>query len=397
MIDEATFIVKAGNGGDGKISFRREKYVPKGGPDGGDGGNGGSVFLVADPNLNTLQFFAGKTKFQAEHGGHGGKNNRHGKNGQDLTLSVPVGTVVEEVSKPASGGNGNLFARNGLYSARLIRTHGLPGGAPGQSGSHTFVATSRAVHTLADLNEAGMRVVVAKGGKGGRGNAFFKSATNRTPREAERGEPGEVRQLTLELKVLANVGLVGLPNAGKSTLLSVLTRAKPKIANYPFTTLEPNLGVMVVDYGAEGAGASGQPRRRELVIADIPGLIEGAHAGKGLGIEFLKHIERCEVLVYVLYPKDEWLTLPGKELAKLMWEEYGEVKGEVQLYKADLVKLPSVVVVNKVDLLSEEWRRAIGEYFAERDLKMVMISAVTDQNLDQLIHLLVNKMGESGG
>src|SRR3990167_4047124 len=236
MIDYAKITVTGGNGGGGKVAWRQDKFVIKGGPDGGNGGLGGSVYLTADPNLNTLKNFQFQKKFKAEDGGRGGKNRRTGRGGQDLIIKVPVGTVVNK-------------------SLDLVK--------PGES------------------------ICVARGGHGGRGNWVFRSPTLTTPKFADPGEPGEVKILALELKLLADVGLIGLPNAGKSTLLSVLTKATPKIADYPFTTLEPNLGVMQLIESA-------------FVLADIPGLIEGASVGKGLGVEFLRHIERCKILVHVL-------------------------------------------------------------------------------------------------
>lgn len=282
FVDRAKIGVKAGDGGNGVVSFRREAYVPRGGPDGGDGGNGGSVQLEADAHMRTLLDFQYKSNFKAERGQHGSGSRSTGRSGKDLTIKVPVGTRVYE--------------------------------------GETFVA---------DLTEAGQRVTVAQGGRGGLGNSNFATPTNQAPRKATPGKPGEERTLMLELKLMADVGLVGLPNAGKSTLLSVLTAAKPKIAAYPFTTLEPNLGIVRVgDYGS-------------FVLADIPGLIEGASRGKGLGFEFLRHIERTRVLVYLIdavseHPKDDLKVL----------------KSELKQWNPDLLKRPSIVVLSRADLLA---------------------------------------------
>lgn len=242
--DRATIVVRSGAGGNGAATFRREKYVPRGGPNGGDGGRGGHVYLVADPNLNTLLHFRYERKFVAEDGGHGQKNNMHGRQGKDLVIRVPPGTVVR--------------------------------------------ATIDGVTYEVDLARPGQRLLAARGGKGGLGNVHFATPTRQAPRIAELGEPGRELELQLELKLLADVGLVGFPNAGKSTLLSVISAARPKIADYPFTTLQPNLGIVEVSV------------RDRFVVADIPGLIEGAHAGVGLGYDFLRHVERTRVLIHII-------------------------------------------------------------------------------------------------
>ncbi len=247
FVDEVDIRVSAGDGGRGCVSFRREKFVPRGGPDGGDGGNGGSVFLLASSHLNTLVNFRFHPEFNARRGGHGQGSNRHGRNGEDLALEVPVGTMAFRVE-----------------------------------------ADGTAVEPLADLTEAGQRVLVAQGGHGGRGNSQFATSTNRAPRRADPGYPGEAWALRLQLKLLADVGLVGYPNAGKSTLISRISAAKPKIADYPFTTLTPHLGVVRLDGD------------RSFVVADIPGLVEGAHRGLGLGHQFLRHIERTKVLIHMV-------------------------------------------------------------------------------------------------
>ena len=326
MIDFARITIKAGDGGNGRVSFRREKFVPKGGPDGGDGGNGGSVWLETDKDLNTLKPFQFQKKFSAQDGEAGGKNKRHGADGKDLFIKVPVGTVVKtEGSDPS---------------------------------------------TLFDLVKPGEKVCLAKGGRGGKGNWQFRSPILTTPRIAEAGTSGEAKQLTLELKLLADVGLIGLPNSGKSTLLSVLTKAKPKIADYPFTTLEPNLGVM------EGSDPSG------LVIADIPGLIEGASKGRGLGIEFLRHIERCKILVHLL---DGAKLLTSEVLLK----DYQTVRSELSSYSTSLIEKPEILVLNKIDVLNKQQIRAAMIALKKAKKKVIGISAATHENLEELKQELI--------
>lgn len=283
LIDRAEIRVYAGDGGAGCVSFRREKRVPRGGPDGGDGGKGGDVVLIADPHLSTLLDYQYRQHYRADRGRHGQGKNRTGASGEDLELRVPVGTIVRDA----------------------------------ESGEQ-----------LAELLEPEERCVVARGGRGGRGNAAFATSTHRAPREAEPGEPGEERRLELELRLIADVGLVGRPNAGKSTLLAALSAARPKIAEYPFTTLEPNLGVLQLSGG------------RTAVVADIPGIIEGAHAGKGLGLKFLRHIERTRLLAYVIPADSDDLQ-----------EEYRVLQDELREYSEALLEKPHAVVLTKIDLL----------------------------------------------
>lgn len=285
FVDKAQVTIKAGNGGDGIISFRHEKYIDKGGPDGGDGGRGGNVVFVASRNENTLADFRFQKEIKAESGAPGGKRRKHGKSGQDLIVHVPVGTAVVDA-------HGNI---------------------------------------LADLTQDGQEAVVAKGGDGGFGNAHFISSRRQAPRIAEKGEQGELVEGTLELKMIADVGLVGMPNAGKSTLLSILSNARPEIANYPFTTITPNLGVVDIDGEAS------------ILFADIPGLIEGAAEGKGLGDEFLRHVERTAVLVHLIDAYQEDVA-----------DAYRTIQGELAAYKINLAERPQIVVLTKIDGLDED-------------------------------------------
>lgn len=285
FIDKATVTVKAGDGGNGIVSFRHEKFIDKGGPDGGDGGNGGDVVLVASRNENTLANFRYQKELTAEPGEPGGKSRKHGKSGQDLMVSVPIGTVATD-------------------------EHGM---------------------VVADVAKDGAQAVIARGGKGGFGNAHFISSTRQAPRIAEKGEPGEAFTLQLEIKMIADVGLVGLPNAGKSTLLSVISNARPEIADYPFTTITPNLGVVDVD------------KQYSLLFADIPGLIEGAAKGKGLGDEFLRHVERTAVLVHLVDAYQEDVAAA-----------YTTIQDELRAYKVDLTQRPQVVALTKIEGLDED-------------------------------------------
>jgi GTPase len=318
FIDEAEIHVEAGKGGDGCVSFRREKYVAQGGPDGGDGGDGGSVVLVAEEGVDSLAPLIHRSRWKAVGGQPGGGANCHGRSADDLVVPVPPGTMI--------------------FDAK----HG---------------------HLLQDLASPGQRVVVAAGGRGGKGNVRFKSSTNRTPRQSTPGEPGEVRTLRLELKVIADVGLVGKPNAGKSTLLSRLSRARPEIAPYPFTTKHPNLGRVQIDSD------------RSFILADIPGLIEGAHEGVGLGHEFLRHIERAGIFVHLVEPEPTDGTEP---LAN-----YRTIRAELELHNPELGRRPEIVAVTKADLPgADAVRRQLAELIGR---EVFLISAVTGQSLNNLV------------
>lgn len=318
FVDRVTIDVEAGRGGDGCVSFRREKYVPRGGPDGGDGGDGGSVILLADAGVDSLAALAHRREWRAGRGEHGRGSNCHGRSAEDLIIRVPPGTVV------------------------IDAVHG---------------------HVLKDLAVPGDRVIAAHGGKGGKGNTRFKSATNQAPREFTRGGEGESRRLTLELKVIADVGLVGKPNAGKSTLLSRVSRARPEIADYPFTTKVPHLGIVQLDID------------RTLVMADIPGLIEGAHAGAGLGHEFLRHIERTRVLVHLVEPQPTDGTDPV--------ENYRAIRRELELYGRGLPERPEIVAVSKAELPGAMEARDRLASATGRDV--LLFSSVTGQGLDRLL------------
>ncbi len=331
FIDEAVIEVEAGRGGDGCVSFRREKYVPRGGPDGGDGGDGGSVILIADPKLSTLLDFHYKRRYKAERGGHGSGSNRRGRNGKSITLRAPLGTLIYDAETGA---------------------------------------------LLADLSRPGQKFVAARGGKGGRGNAHFTTPTRQAPRFAEKGLPGERRTLRLELKLLADVGIVGMPNAGKSTLISRLSAAKPKIADYPFTTLVPNLGVA-------------QYQGQSFVIADIPGLIEGAHAGVGLGHQFLRHVERARLLLYLLDVSPFAAEPPLQAFATL--------QRELRLYNAELAQKPALIALNKIDAIPPDERSVIEpvrESLAAQGYEVFLISAYTGEGLDGLTARLAQRVAE---
>jgi GTP-binding protein len=334
FVDEASITVAGGNGGNGCVSFRREKFVPRGGPDGGDGGDGGSVILSADPGKNTLLEFRYRTLFRAERGRHGLGSDKTGRSGRDLEILLPLGTIVTDEDR---------------------------------------------LSVLADLSEPGQRFVAVVGGKGGRGNARFASSTNRAPTRSEPGWPGEERKLHLELKLLADVGLVGFPNAGKSTLISRISAARPKIADYPFTTLTPKLGV--VDRGGF----------RTFVMADIPGLIEGAHAGAGLGHRFLRHVERCRVLVHLVDP-----VAPERNPV----EDIRALDLELERYDAELARRPQIMALTKRDVIQDDGIVArVRAHASSRKIPFVVISSVTGEGLDDLVRTIsetLDRLGRPG-
>ena len=328
FIDEAKIWVKAGDGGNGCVSFRHEKYVPKGGPDGGDGGKGGDVHFLADENLDTLIDFTGKHHWRAKNGRPGSGNNRHGADGGDLVIKVPPGTLI--------------------YDAELELL-------------------------LKDLNESGLKARICRGGRGGKGNKAFATATNQTPRNAEPGKEGQERNIRLELKLIADVGIVGMPNAGKSTLISRCSAARPKIADYPFTTTEPVLGIVELsDY-------------RRFVMADIPGLIEGAHKGTGLGYEFLKHIERTRIIVHIL----DVMPVDGSEPAA----NYKTIRSELEHYSKALAGKQEVIVANKIDLDPDG--KKVKALTRKLKKEIHPISAVTGKGVKELAELLWQEVKET--
>jgi GTP-binding protein len=337
FVDEAKILVKAGDGGNGCVAFRREKYVPRGGPSGGDGGHGGSIYLEANPNDNTLLRYRYNREFKADRGRHGEGSNCTGHSGGDMILQVPVGTLAYD----------------------------------GQTGE-----------TLADLSVPGQRVLIAQGGRGGRGNQNFAKPWHQAPREHEDGFPGEERHLRLELKLLADVGLVGFPNAGKSTLISVISAARPKIANYPFTTLEPNLGVVNAD---GGTGGHGTELGRTFVVADLPGLIEGAHLGAGLGIRFLRHVERTRLIVHLIDTSDSNVDDPI--------HSFQVINGELEAFSLSLVEKPMIVVATKLDATTDRTHLEELEAFCkQRNLEFHAISAVAGEGVKDLVRAIADAL-----
>jgi GTP-binding protein len=361
FVDKVKVHLKAGEGGNGCVSFRREKYVDRGGPDGGDGGKGGDVILVADKNCQDLTDYFYAPRIAAKHGEHGRGKGCTGRNATDVIIKVPIGTQVHQIGPMTR-------------SPRPTRYH--PAAATEEFDADADVGREQRVtlmqsepdvppdhrQLVADMVEDGQQIIICHGGKGGRGNAAFKSSRNQTPRDFEYGQPGEEGDFELELKTLADIGLVGHPNAGKSTLISKLTPAHPKIAAYPFTTLTPNVGVIVYDDFVR------------IRLADIPGLIEGAHAGKGLGHDFLRHIERCRLLVIIL-------DMAGTDDRK-PWDDYKQLLKELKLYKAEILEKPRVVVANKMDAPAA--KKNLAAFKRKHRVKTHEISALEGTGLDKL-------------
>lgn len=377
MIDIVKLKLLAGNGGNGRVSFRREKYVPKGGPDGGSGGLGGSIIIKADQGINTLSHLAGKKKFQAEHGQMGGKKNQTGKNGQDLIIKVPVGTAIWlEAENEISQQHRRFSHLKQSLEKFFLEKEGQQ--VPFRPEPElVFVAddVSQKQTPFVFFEKDGQEYVICKGGQGGKGNKSFASAGHQVPLEAEYGEWGEQKYVVFELQLLADIGLVGFPNAGKSTFLSIATQANPKIANYPFTTIEPNLGILSL--------ADGQ----QLVMADIPGLIAGASQGKGLGHNFLKHISHCKVLLFVLSLEEAVIfddEVTQKDKAEALWQQFLTLQKELSDYSALLSRKPFFVVVNKSDLFSNDLRKTVTSIFKQHEQPILFMSGVTGEGVDQV-------------
>jgi len=333
FIDEAKIRVKAGDGGNGCVAFRREKYVPRGGPSGGDGGRGGDVVMEASERHNTLVHFRFNPEYNAERGRHGEGSKRTGRDGQDVILKVPVGTIVYDEG------------------------------------------TGEKIHDFSSVDD---RMIIARGGRGGRGNAQFATSTHQAPREHEPGRPGEEHTFRLELKLLADVGLVGYPNVGKSTLISRISAARPKIADYPFTTLEPNLGVVAVGQA---------PEERSFVVADIPGLIEGAHTGSGLGTQFLRHIERTRLLVHLVDVSDASGRPNPVQDVKI-------ITNELESFGAGLEMKPMILVATKIDVANKDKLAKLKRYCKKQGLDLFSISAVTGKGIDELKYAIAQRVEE---
>jgi Obg family GTPase CgtA len=420
MFDLVQLQLSAGNGGNGRVSFRREKYISKGGPDGGNGGNGGNIYLKATRKVNTLQHFAGVKEYSAKSGEAGGKQNMEGHGGEDLVLEVPIGTRIWLTAENTASrmrrtyhpreGQAEHHVNHRMFHLSVTggRVEELPPDEIkpiriGEADEESEVITPTSAETdnhltrseslknvrfqdipklfLVELLEEDQTILIVKGGSGGRGNDTFKGSSNTTPIEAEYGTPGEKKAVLLELRLLADVGLVGFPNAGKSTFLSIVTRANPKIANYPFTTLEPNLGVMF----SEEAGG------RDLVLADIPGLIEGASTGKGLGYEFLRHVHACKVLQYVLTLEENVIydvELLDEQKAELLWQQYQVLVNELEQYDQTLLDKPSIVSLSKADIYSPELIEAIVKCFRDHDLEILPFSGITRNGVPLMQHVL---------
>jgi GTP-binding protein len=334
FIDEVNILVKAGDGGNGCMAFRREKFVPRGGPSGGDGGKGGDVIMESSERHNTLVHFRFNPEYKAQRGRHGEGSNKTGKEGIDVLLKVPVGTIVFDE----------------------------------ETGEKVY-----------DFSEPDQRVVIARGGRGGRGNARFATSVHRAPREHEEGRPGEERIFRLELKLLADIALIGYPNVGKSTLIARISAARPKIADYPFTTLQPNLGVVVVGK---------PPHDKSFVVADIPGLIEGAHSGAGLGTQFLRHIERTRLLVHLVDVSDgSGRPNPVKDVEV--------IADELESFGAKLEEKPVIMVASKIDVANKEKLAKLKRYCKKNDLELFPISAVTGKGVEELTYAMAEKAEEA--
>ena len=400
MTDLVFLHLTAGHGGNGKVSFRREKYIPKGGPDGGDGGRGGSIIIRGVAGETTLRSYAGKKSFTAQVGEPGGGRNCFGGNGEDMYLEVPLGTVIWQLSENniahrrrlITGGFAPLKkdqVENELYILEkdgplppprvpdsLFETEALA-----NYRTERFEPERQNLVKLVEITEDGQEFLIVQGGFGGKGNDAFKNSINRAPLQAQYGTFGEERMIALELRLLADVGLVGLPNAGKSTLLSIMTKARPKIASYPFTTLEPHLGIMH-DTASD----------REVVVADIPGLIEGASEGKGLGFEFLRHVQNCAALLYLLTLEESVVfdeAISNEEKAELLFEQYQTLVAEISAFDPKLPEKRSVLSISKTDIYTSELIDVIRSYFNQKSHNVMFFSSVTGDGMDELKQAVV--------
>ncbi len=424
MIDLVRLQLQAGNGGDGRVSFHREKFITKGGPDGGDGGNGGAIVLVGKPGLTTLRALAGIKKIEAKSGALGGRKKMYGIKGEDVEVEVPIGTEVWLVAEnPISWTRTTRYGLDQLLSKSevpsgtyTVEREGRP--VPKRDGNElmpvdpTFYQQQFTLRQGSDfdaehfskeirgervvkivtISEPGQTVKVCQGGYGGRGNFLFRSSTNTTPLEAEYGGFGEYKEVYLELKLLADVGLVGYPNAGKSTLLAKVTRANPKIGDYPFTTIEPNLGVLSVSQWSAEFATTRNKSRKDLVIADIPGLIEGASEGRGLGHEFLRHVENCQKLVFVLAIEESSVfdeSISNDQKAQTVWEQFELLRKELKHYSPDMIHKPYIVSLNKIDIYNKELLDTVVNLFKQKDVVIVPFSGVTSVGLKELIQQVI--------
>ncbi len=402
MIDLVPLHIQAGHGGHGRVSFRREKFIPKGGPDGGNGGRGGNIIVRVNPRLATLQHLSGLKRINANEGQNGGKKNMFGADGADVVIEVPPGTIIwlqkenyaSERRRQRQPLQFFLPRKQAKFRKYYLEKEGelIPTLAPDELHEAEHFPTDPISPELGEpqgiflmeLHEGDADVILAQGGYGGRGNDAFKAPDNTTPLEAEYGTVGEEKQIVLELRLLADIGLVGFPNAGKSTLLSVLTNAKPKIANYPFTTLEPHLGIMSQQ---DSAGKV----QHSMVIADIPGVIEGAHEGKGLGHTFLKHIEHCEALLFVVSLEDAEIldtTLIPSEQAEIIWQRFLTLRTELSTFSTAFLTKKHLLIINKMDLYSNDTIDAIKQLLNQKGEETVFISGYTGTNLETLSGML---------
>jgi GTPase len=409
MIDIVQLRILAGRGGHGRISFRREKYVPKGGPDGGAGGDGGSVIIKATNHYSTLAHLAGIAGVESEDGEMGGDKQKTGKQAADQVIEVPVGTVVWQREAQ------HEMAMTGVPASQLQAVKGKPRNikyefeeegerikvpeGPGElqmerlnTGAYSLQEEGVDKKELVRLSNHNQEFVLCRGGFGGKGNVLFKGPARTTPLIAEYGTPGEERVVVLELQLLADLGLVGFPNAGKSTLISKVTKSRPKIASYPFTTLEPNLGVWGLgESTSSGQDSSGKGsaavRKHEIVVADIPGLIEGASQGKGLGYDFLRHVKACQALLYVLFLEEEVIfdeDVSWVEKAELVWQQFQTLHQELADYDADLPSKPSLISINKIDIYPTELVAALQEKFTAEKKSVTLFSGVTGAGFSEL-------------